>query len=300
MVHINSATPPKGRRFTFPGIKNSWMLMADGKWEYVQRKPGRGQIQIKPNTSEPSDWYVRWKGFYKTKKDFQGVVEQGETEEQRKKIKGKMNFASLDINPTVLLDYNRLEFRSIIVPMIKQATNQSMIEVFDVKQWKYRDRYLIGREVNRFLDFPFKFIKDGRVMKLRIGKERIGQLRIKNMRHWEVAHCISEHVSQATDATSMFYIKELLIGTHKKNNKVQMKLGLAEYDLINGLELSESDLLTSICKLNTKQKAQTLVRHPMLDIRLNQMKYLPSSGDLERICGIQIAKRIWIVIRITN
>eukprot|EP01083_Nonionella_stella_P190744 706361_1 len=85
MVHINSATPPKGRRFTFPGIKNSWMLMADGKWEYVQRKPGRGQIQIKPNTSEPSDWYVRWKGFYKTKKDFQGVVEQGETEEQRKK-----------------------------------------------------------------------------------------------------------------------------------------------------------------------------------------------------------------------
>eukprot|EP01083_Nonionella_stella_P190746 706366_1 len=226
MVHINSATPPKGRRFTFPGIKNSWMLMADGKWEYVQRKPGRGQIQIKPNTSEPSDWYVR-------------------------------------------LDYNRLEFRSIIVPMIKQATNQSMIEVFDVKQWKYR--YLIGREVNRFLDFPFKFIKDGRVMKLRIGKERIGQLRIKNMRHWEVAHCISEHVSQATDATSMFYIKELLIGTHKKNNKVQMKLGLAEYDLINGLELSESDLLTSICKLNTKQKAQTLVRHPMLDIKSDEV-----------------------------
>eukprot|EP01083_Nonionella_stella_P044060 118797_1 len=104
--------------------------------------------------------------------------------------------------------------------------------------------------------------------------------RIKNMRHWEVAHCISEHVSQATDATSMFYIKELLIGTHKKNNKVQMKLGLAEYDLINGLELSESDLLTSICKLNTKQKAQTLVRHPMFDIKSDEvpgMKYLPSS-----------------------
>eukprot|EP01083_Nonionella_stella_P101212 286652_1 len=52
---------------------------------------------------------------------------------------------------------------------------------------------------------------------------------------------------------------------------MQMKLGLAEYDLINGLELSESDLLTSICKLNTKQKAQTLVRHPMFDIKSDEV-----------------------------